>query len=301
MNFPTLTPAAWLNALLSPTTRLTYTPKTYLGRWALRHWRIAPRTLDEHLMYWIVQGAAEGRVARETDAEQTPVSLAAGSFIWLMPGVAHAFWQAAGCHRLVLYNLRFTVIADRGRRPRLQANTLTAARSVELEPYIAAIVDELAATGGPGADTAYSQPFHKALVAQLAVQMLRASERPVDAPSTLNRFQRELLQRHVENHVVERIQPDDLARLCALSPDYFTRIFRRTFNLPPRAWILRQRIRLAAVALAQSTGNISQIARQLGYPDVYLFSRQFKQVMGMSPRRYRLNAGAPPPAGRTRP
>lgn len=285
-----LTPEAWLTALLAPATQIEFNRATFLGRWVLSNWRIAPRVLDEHLFYWIVQGAADGRIGAEPQA--TSEHLTAGACTWVMPGVPHAFQQAAGCRRLVLYNLRFG-LTQGARRPRLVSDFLISTAAIDMETAMAAAVEELQAPGK------HTLPLRKALIAQLAVQVLRAAELPADAPPTLNRFQRESLQRYVEDHAADRIQPAALARLVDLSPDYFTRIFRRTFRLPPRVWILRQRIRMAAVALAQSTGNISQIATRLGYPDIYLFSRQFKQVMGKSPRRYRAEAGAPPPVGRS--
>ena len=39
--------------------------------------------------------------------------------------------------------------------------------------------------------------------------------------------------------------------------------------------------------LEESELSITEVAHQLGYPDVYLFSRQFKTIMGVSPRAFR--------------
>ena len=50
---------------------------------------------------------------------------------------------------------------------------------------------------------------------------------------------------------------------------------------------MRERIRLASIRLVDSDEKIQTIARQLGYNNPYLFSRQFKQVMGVSPRVFR--------------
>lgn len=51
-------------------------------------------------------------------------------------------------------------------------------------------------------------------------------------------------------------------------------------------------MRLGALRLLESTLNVSQIALELGYRDVFLFSRQFKSVMGENPSAYRQNHGA---------
>jgi AraC-like DNA-binding protein len=50
---------------------------------------------------------------------------------------------------------------------------------------------------------------------------------------------------------------------------------------------MRQRLHYAAQRLLESGLNVTEAALELGYSDVFLFSRQFKQVLGCSPRTYR--------------
>jgi AraC-like DNA-binding protein len=84
-----------------------------------------------------------------------------------------------------------------------------------------------------------------------------------------------------------RLTTRDLARIAGLSADYFSRQFRLAYGMPPREWLLRQRLRHAAGLLAETDERISQIAIRLGYPDIYLFSRQFTAEFGSSPRAWR--------------
>jgi AraC-like DNA-binding protein len=67
-------------------------------------------------------------------------------------------------------------------------------------------------------------------------------------------------------------------------------VFRRSFGVSPRRWLMQERIRLAARRLCDSTMSVSAIAQDFGYADVYPFSRQFKDVMGQSPLAYRRHA-----------
>ncbi|MGH7142869.1 MAG: AraC family transcriptional regulator [Planctomycetota bacterium] len=280
-----LAPEPWLARLLDPATRLDLPDAVPLGRWRLPDWRIPLRRIDDHLLYWLVRGTAEGQVAGQA------VELSAGSAIWIMPEVEHRFARAAGSREVVLYNLRFDATL-RGERFRLAAPWLANSRSVDLEGVFANVTDEIQAPGAFGAT------MLKALVAELIARVLRAADPPTGSAGgaaeaalpVLSRFQRDTLARYVEAHLAERPTPAELARHLKLSPDYFTRIFRRTYRLPPRGWLLRQRIRLAAQRLAQSTRQVSEVARELGYSDVYLFSRQFKKVMGVSPRAHRRRA-----------
>ncbi len=48
-----------------------------------------------------------------------------------------------------------------------------------------------------------------------------------------------------------------------LSDAYFSRVFRQTFGEAPRAWLVRQRITRAALALDESTRSITEIAHQM--------------------------------------
>ena len=56
--------------------------------------------------------------------------------------------------------------------------------------------------------------------------------------------------------------------------------------MPPRQWIVAQRIQQASHLLIDSDLPINRIAELYGYDSLYFFSRQFKQVTGLSPRAY---------------
>lgn len=88
-----------------------------------------------------------------------------------------------------------------------------------------------------------------------------------------------------------RITPAELAGVTAFSPDYFSRLFRRTFGVAPKSWILQQRLRQAAERLAETNEPVSRIADHFGFSDVYNFSRQFKAEHGVSPKIWRRRAG----------
>lgn len=60
-----------------------------------------------------------------------------------------------------------------------------------------------------------------------------------------------------------------------------------TVGMSPRTKLLYERIQVAAVTLLETQKSITQIAGDLGYTDIYLFSCQFKQITGYSPREFR--------------
>ena len=98
--------------------------------------------------------------------------------------------------------------------------------------------------------------------------------------------QRVQLEQYMSEHIRENIKPIDLAEVLRLSHDYFTRKFGTTFELPPRAWIVREKVRFAEHLMAEERLNVSEAAYELGYRNVNLFSRQFKAIYGVSPKKF---------------
>ncbi|MFW5682372.1 MAG: helix-turn-helix domain-containing protein, partial [Phycisphaeraceae bacterium] len=66
-----------------------------------------------------------------------------------------------------------------------------------------------------------------------------------------------------------------------------SRLFKRVVGRTPQQYLLKWRVRHAQRMLMESDAAISEIARRVGYRDVHFFSRQFKQVTGVSPLRFR--------------
>lgn len=126
----------------------------------------------------------------------------------------------------------------------------------------------------------------RASLALLLTSSMALAQEDGGGRSGLTHRQRQLIITHVGQDFRARPSPADLAALLRLSPDYFTRAFWATFGIPPRAWLVRERMNAAAQRLAELL-RVSDVAQELGDDDLFLFSRQFKQVFGVSPRSYR--------------
>lgn len=75
------------------------------------------------------------------------------------------------------------------------------------------------------------------------------------------------------------------ARRLGLPYDAFRRTFRGRMGLPPGEYQLIERMNQARNLLVDH--SVKEAATALGYTDQFVFSRQFKQVTGLSPRHFK--------------
>lgn len=92
---------------------------------------------------------------------------------------------------------------------------------------------------------------------------------------------------YIHTHFREPMVRNDLAKLACLSPAQFHRTFLQVIGLTPVAYLRQVRIRQAQQRLLASTLTIADIAEQVGYADLFVFSKCFKRSCGISPTEYR--------------
>jgi AraC-like DNA-binding protein len=78
-----------------------------------------------------------------------------------------------------------------------------------------------------------------------------------------------------------------LAIVSSLSLYHFLRTFDRITGVTPHQYVLRARLRHAAVRLVRESGSILDLALDCGFGDISNFTRAFRNEFGASPRRYR--------------
>ena len=93
--------------------------------------------------------------------------------------------------------------------------------------------------------------------------------------------------RRIEHHADQNLTVPGLAREAGLSPYHFLRLFESLTGLTPHQYLMRTRLRDAAVRLVEEPGKILDIAFDCGFQDVSNFNRAFRAEFGVSPRAYR--------------
>jgi AraC-like DNA-binding protein len=87
--------------------------------------------------------------------------------------------------------------------------------------------------------------------------------------------------------LAHRIDLESVAAEMGLSYERFRKIFRQRQGLSPGDYRIRRRIDQAKALITQHRLSNKEIAYALGYADPFTFSKQFKQVVGMSPAVFR--------------
>lgn len=98
--------------------------------------------------------------------------------------------------------------------------------------------------------------------------------------------------RYIEEHYPEEIRLDNLADRAYLSPEYFSKVFKRLTSQTPIEFINNVRLEKAKNLLASSALPVTDIAYRTGFHDSNYFSRQFKKSTGLTPGDYRKRAAA---------
>jgi AraC family transcriptional regulator of arabinose operon len=78
-----------------------------------------------------------------------------------------------------------------------------------------------------------------------------------------------------------------IATAHGLSYERFRKVFRDRVGVSPGEYRIRRRIDRARALIAQQHMSNKQVAYELGYADPFTFSKQFKQVVGVSPEVFR--------------
>lgn len=91
----------------------------------------------------------------------------------------------------------------------------------------------------------------------------------------------------ISEHLGENLSVATLAEKFYVSPNYFSRLFKRVEGEGCNEYIVRKRIEKSKTLLETTTMKTGRIAMAVGYNDTNYFSIAFKKHTGVSPTKYR--------------
>lgn len=187
--------------------------------------------------------------------------------------------------------------ADRTVRPRLVTVSFEAEgaelgalcnRRIHLPPKAVAILQEMLREQEKMDD--FSRDMLISLLQMLLLTLLRdedsrAKSQQVAHLSSENQVIR-AAQQFVATHVMERLTVPVVAENVQISASYLTALFHKHLQISPGEYIRRMKLQKSKLLIREGKMNFSEIAKALEYSTVQHFSRQFKQMFGMTPSEY---------------
>lgn len=196
-----------------------------------------------------------------------PMALEQGQFLLLAPESWYMFFAPADCAPTVL---ELTFPWERcGFSPILAAHPLTRQLTEEAEG---------------------SKAHYEAMCGLLLGQLVIALDREgLFSPAAVPRGEAAILcrtQRIAAQYARRRLSVPAVAQLAGVSPSYLTALFHKHLPFSPAEYIRRVKLWESRAMIREGTLNFTQIAETLEYSTVHQFSRQFKEVFGLTPTDY---------------
>ena len=89
-----------------------------------------------------------------------------------------------------------------------------------------------------------------------------------------------------EHFLTEHICVEELCAQANISYSYLKKLFLKKYGLPPKKYIIQLKLNHACDLLRSERYSVTEVAELCGFRDVYFFSRQFKEYLGLSPSQF---------------
>lgn len=126
---------------------------------------------------------------------------------------------------------------------------------------------------------------------ELLLQMLRRCQSPVPSSERPNQVEKSdalytSIINYLEAHLQERLTVEKICRDNLIGRSHLQKLFRTRHGCGVIDHFIQMKIGAAKQMIRERTMNYTQISDALGYTSIHYFSRQFKQITGMTPSEY---------------
>jgi two-component system response regulator YesN len=91
---------------------------------------------------------------------------------------------------------------------------------------------------------------------------------------------------YMESHYTDDISLEDMAAQVNISPQYFSKLIKKTTGFNFIDWLSMLRVKKAKELLTNSNLTVKEVCFMVGYKDPNYFSRIFKKRIGITPSEY---------------
>lgn len=97
----------------------------------------------------------------------------------------------------------------------------------------------------------------------------------------------QIVQRHIESNLTDKLNVDELAQLANMTPRTFIRKFKKSTGSTPYEYLQRIKMEKAKKLLETKDIGIEQVTYEVGYSDFASFRKVFKKNVGLNPSEYK--------------
>lgn len=109
---------------------------------------------------------------------------------------------------------------------------------------------------------------------------------PQQAQDKLDSIDSAILYMH--QHISENITLTDLCKHYNYSASRFSSLFKQKTGYAPIDYFIQLKMQKATQQLDFTDKSVKSIAMSMGFDDPYYFSKRFRKIIGMSPKKYRM-------------
>jgi transcriptional regulator GlxA family with amidase domain len=106
-------------------------------------------------------------------------------------------------------------------------------------------------------------------------------------PGGLATWQAKRTLAYIEANLASKLLIDDLANVVALSRSHFSRAFKHCVGLSPMEYVVVRRIERAKAMIRSTRESLAEVALACGFADQAHLNRRFRNIVGISPGRWR--------------
>jgi AraC family transcriptional regulator len=108
--------------------------------------------------------------------------------------------------------------------------------------------------------------------------------------NTLAPWQIQRICTHLTDNMHRTVPLDEIALMLGMTKEHLCRAFHKATGVPPMKWQARKRIELACDLLRETDASLTAIAQEVGYVGQSSFGNAFRDIVGVTPSIYRLQA-----------
>jgi AraC family transcriptional regulator len=112
-------------------------------------------------------------------------------------------------------------------------------------------------------------------------------------PGGLATWQARRTLAYIEENLGSKMDIDDLANLVALSRSHFSRAFKHSVGLSPMEYVVVRRVERAKAIISETREPLAEVALACGFADQPHLNRRFRDIVGISPGRWRRSNASP--------